>query len=490
MQQFVSIGQNNNYTKWLSYFVVLGNDSLTKSNFKNILHNKFFDRQSKFFDIYFYNKIKRYLLPPKHLSEQGKEIIYTLQQKTLIVSEPGDQKIKGVAGCGKTLVLAKRAVNAYLRTRGNILIVTFNITLRNYIHDKLSEVREDYDWNSFTILHYHEFFYSQANNHNINVPGIESFEDTNFFESVNENFLKFDAIFIDEGQDYKYEWFIILKKYFLKRNGEFVIFADEKQNIYERELDKDKKTRTNIVGRWNEQLKSTQRLSKPIIRLANQFQKEFWRNKYIFDDIKYDTSQQEIFVEETLNYEFYEGEVTIDPIIKHIYKKLNDDNIHPNDVGILGPDMNLMREIDFLIRNEKKEKTNTMFETQEIYDFISESLKKKYEKEEKFKSSLQDALERVRRSKKFNFWMNPGTIKISTIHSFKGWEIDTLFLIIPNNLIEKNISLDELVYTGITRARRNLYVINLGNYKYHKFFNKELNQLKHENNLETLTISV
>ena len=36
----------------------------------------------------------------------------------------------------------------------------------------------------------------------------------------------------------------------------------------------------------------------------------------------------------------------------------------------------------------------------------------------------------IRNNKKFNFWINTGNIKISTIHSFKGWESDTIFLIL------------------------------------------------------------
>ena len=72
--------------------------------------------------------------------------------------------------------------------------------------------------------------------------------------------------------------------------------------------------------------------------------------------------------------------------------------------------------------------------------------------------------------------MNPGTVKLSTIHSFKGWEIDTLFLIIENDYDDENseskFSIDELIYTGLTRCRNNLIVVNISNQRYHKFFSK------------------
>ncbi|HHF6546736.1 TPA: hypothetical protein ACPP5X_001215 [Haemophilus influenzae] len=62
------------------------------------------------------------------------------------------------------------------------------------------------------------------------------------------------------------------------------------------------------------------------------------------------------------------------------------------------------------------------------------------------------------------------------MHSFKGWEIDTLFLIIdpPNPLAEedKDDEKDELIYTAITRCRNNLIIFNIGNTRYHDFFSR------------------
>lgn len=69
--------------------------------------------------------------------------------------------------------------------------------------------------------------------------------------------------------------------------------------------------------------------------------------------------------------------------------------------------------------------------------------------------------------------MKTGTVKLSTIHSFKGWEIDTLFLLIEKE-DEKEFANAELIYTGLTRARRNLVIFNLGNRKYDKFFKSEI----------------
>jgi len=118
-----------------------------------------------------------------------------------------------------------------------------------------------------------------------------------------------------------------------------------------------------------------------------------------------------------------------------------------------------LREIDFFIRTVKHEQTATTFETQEEYG--------------EFKDN-KDRLDDIRRVKKNNFWMKTGTVKLATVHSFKGWEIDTLFLFIEKEEDEKEFANAELIYTGLTRARKNLIVFNLANRKYDDFFRAEI----------------
>lgn len=69
--------------------------------------------------------------------------------------------------------------------------------------------------------------------------------------------------------------------------------------------------------------------------------------------------------------------------------------------------------------------------------------------------------------------MKSGTVKLSTIHSFKGWEINTLILIIEADNTDKETNA-EIIYTGLTRARNNLIVFNLSNLQYDKFFRNEI----------------
>jgi hypothetical protein len=85
---------------------------------------------------------------------------------------------------------------------------------------------------------------------------------------------------------------------------------------------------------------------------------------------------------------------------------------------------------------------------------------------------LKSELEHIRRVKKIGFRLNNGMLKISTIQSFKGWEIPTLFLIIDNNF-------EEAIYTAITRARHNIIIFDKKNGKYHNFFLNFVSKITH-----------
>lgn len=452
------VKSKRNYTK------ILGRDSLTKQKFTNLLHNLRLDRRSYYFDEDLYHSFKRYLQPPVHTIEQGIKITYSKEQEKLIRSEAKAQKILGVAGSGKTFILAKRAVNAHIRTGSRVLILTFNITLRNYIHDRISEVRENFSWDNFYITHYHLLFKNETNNHNdLSIKNLSDFEDQNFFESVKDKINRYDAIFIDEIQDYQKSWIQIIRKYFLAKNGEFVVFGDEKQNVYHRELDDDRRPYTSVGGQWNK-LSQSHRLRTKAVELASKYQRHLLRNRYIFDEIQVIQGQFD-FGEESIKYLWCDRGTPIVRVCEIITSEIRHLNVHPNDVAVLSLSIEFLRELDFLIRNSTHEKTTTAFETKEMWDTIK-SKNGLTEKQLKFE------MDKIRRGMKFNFWANRGTIKFSTIHSFKGWEVDTLFLIIQNeqDVTEEEIVTEELIYAGITRCRHNLVIINTGNLKYHEFF--------------------
>lgn len=82
-----------------------------------------------------------------------------------------------------------------------------------------------------------------------------------------------------------------------------------------------------------------------------------------------------------------------------------------------------------------------------------------------------EALERTRKQL---FTTDKRCLKISTIQSFKGWESPSVIVILDNDFISKGTNFDPMspqtIYTAITRARENMYIVNIGNNSYHNFF--------------------
>lgn len=414
------------------------------------------------------NQIKVLLEPQYHKASEGKNLKLSNDQLRMTESIPGkEQKLLGLAGSGKTTVIAYRSVNVIERLNGNarVLILTYNITLRNYIKDKISLIRKDFSWTHFNIIHFHEFIIQAAKQENIplHFSDIEDEFDSFFrrlnvstFEGRISDSSKYDAIIIDEGQDFEKNWFDILKKCFLKKDGEFLIIADEKQNIYNKELDNEKKVLTNIRGNWNK-LKQSHRTDGLFVRLANAFQYNFFKDKYELDE----NMQLQLFLNMEQQYLVY-TRTTRDrqQIVDNTLKFLKDKQIHFNNCCFLSNAIEVLREIEYLLRTKHNIATEITFETKEEFEAINQQYQNKIEEQKQLKD--------FRRAKKFGFYNNSGKLKLSTIHSFKGWETDHIILIIDYN---KKLT-PEVIYTAITRCKKTLIIYNNSENSYDHFFNR------------------
>ncbi len=434
-------------------------------------HNDFqripFLRENKFFTAMIYENFRKVLNNKLHKKEDGIDLNYTKRQKQLSMSKVGQYKIRGVAGAGKTYVLAKRAINSYIRHSGKVLILTYNKSLKKYIQHKLDEVQEDFDYSYFDINHFHAFITSMATNFSIAPSIVDSIIkddiklDSESLIFYKDKFPKYQAIFIDEVQDYETKWIRVIKEYFLDVDGEFVVFGDEKQNIYDRELDAKKKINTTIPGRWND-LKDSFRFNGNIIDLTNSFQENFLSEKYEVSKVEKRKLKQGSFDfgkdTEHIEYIPFDNDSTIKELAYAIHLKIKNDNLKLKDVSIVGSRTKFLQELDFILRNELGRKTQTIFETQE---YINKYGRNKIK------------IDEIRDFKKNNFNIYEDAIKLSTIHSFKGYEAKTLFFLMTKDDIE-----DEVIYTAFTRAKENLYIINNGNEKYDEFFSKNVPTLK------------
>lgn len=568
------------YQDFLKYNIdLIGKDGLDESRFIQLLNKRYLGKgqRSFLFTGELYENFKRILSPPIHMKAQGSPYHYSKKQKEIIYGkrENGvikvqlEQRVKGVFGSGKTTVLAARAVQAYKRaldwnSNPRILILTFNITLKNFIHDKLMRVDESFPMENFIVINYHQFINAELNNLNVDIEVPDGYPRDEIGEYLEQNYysnislfevhkteiVKYDAVLIDEIQDYHRPWMDIIKNYFREPKGDYVLFGDVKQNIY-RQPTFQKDVVTNVLG-VNE-LKYCFRSGLKIKDLAQSFQKNIFGEKYDIDD--FTENRQTSLKEGYINYMFLKGENIIPALYNIIRGNIinHNNDISPNDITILGYTASQLRLFDCYYRYVSRERTNSMLETIEamymlhlndmgkdmanvsewfksiIYQFaktlfpkrdnlydndmiklrqhiaktftlfdlyslwpdtFSDRLKEECElcgisKEAflEFRKQYEEILipfknkvywgdyKFIRDNKKLHFWMNTGTIKISTINSFKGWESEVVFLIIEpkyNVTTSFNNAFDELLYTGITRCIRNLIVINFGNDDYNQ----------------------
>ena len=464
------------------YIIPISREDIAKENLIKILELSY--KNNYFYDEYYNNILELITRGRWHSYKEGNENIKsTTRQQELSVSKPGGQKIKGVAGSGKTQVLVWRAVNAQVRTGGRILILTFNLTLVNYIKYRMNQVAADFNWAQFDITNYHQFFKSQANNHNIR-PKIEDWNNPKFFENIDT--LKYDAIFFDEAQDYKYEWFLLATNYFLKEGGEFVVFGDGRQNIYGRQQDEEHQPRVpGILGRWNninEKTNNTFRIENPeIIRLSSLFQKTF------FQHIEPLAQQTDMPFEEFYTKYWNVGkDISAEKLCSNIMWIINEYGLNKRDVSVISQSCDILRDIeDVYIKHGGKQPITTFENTEEYINIVKDCSIKygdnclmKCPKKNTINCPKRD-VEKMRRVKKLHFTVSNEEIKMATIHSFKGWESPNIILILQseelaNDMYDNIKSSPELIYTGITRAKRNLFILNMGNLKYHEFFSKNI----------------
>ena len=425
------------------------------------------------FDDVVKRKLAKIISPSWHSYQEGRIDMQPIgAQRRLSESSETQQKISGVAGSGKTQVLAFRAVNAMKRTGGDVLVLTYNITLANYLKFRLSEIREDFSWEKIDVYPYHQFFRIRAAECQQHVE-FGSYQDETFFDNSRIH-KKYSAIFVDEVQDYTTEWLrIVLQNFLLEPNGELVVFGDPKQNVYQRPLDTNGDIRLGVIGgQWNRQLTTSRRFTNPrLANLASAFQAQFMAN-LPNDNIATGNATTNTFNFQILTYNDMRQNNTIDAIVTKIITIISNDNNEARDFVVLASSTKLLRNIDTLYRQRTNEHTEITFISTEALEKLKQIHHVSDEKAANWKFNRDfDALDRTRKQL---FTTDKRCLKISTIQSFKGWESPSVIVILEGDFALHNTTFrpmsPQTIYTAITRARENMYIINIGNDTYHNFF--------------------
>lgn len=472
VREFFSIdGEHSNYT------YLFGNEFINNASVSSELFNTIgFLYNNSAFDSVVIRKLARIISPSWHSYQEGKPGLEPRgAQKKLTKSLDTHQKISGVAGSGKTFVLAARAINAMKRTGGDVLVLTYNITLANYLRCRLSEIREDFSWGKIDIYPYHQFFRIRASECKLHV-GFSSYDDLEFFNEENAH-KRYSAIFVDEVQDYTTAWLrIIMQNFLLEPNGEFVVFGDPKQNVFHRPTDANGDINLGVIGGvWNRELNNGRRFTNPrLAALATTFQSQF------LSKLPIDTITTEINPENTLSFQIVSyldmrNSFTIEELVEKITDIISNDRNGASDFVVLASSRKTLRGIDQIYRNKTGEQTEISFVSTEQFEHLKEIHGVNDENNASWKFDRD--FKALDRSRKQSFTTDKRCLKLSTIKSFKGWESPSVIVVLEKeSAISSTATLvqePEVIYSAITRARENLYVVNIGNDSYHDFFNTQ-----------------
>jgi superfamily I DNA/RNA helicase len=183
----------------------------------------------------------------------------------------GHRIVYGVAGSGKTVILIARARLVAQDQKKQVLMLCFNRALAEYFQRLFAQTT------NVTCLTFHQWG-SQRN-------GVR-FNDAEDEEAFGERLLrrlqhgdgnahKYDAVFVDEAQDFCKSWFLC-SKLALKEtdDGDLLIVGDGSQSLYRRRPFTWKEGGVNAVGRTINSrfdLDKNYRNTREIMKLAAQF---------------------------------------------------------------------------------------------------------------------------------------------------------------------------------------------------------------------------
>lgn len=380
--------------------------------------------------------LRGWLVEPDFSREQREPLPMDAKQLRLAESRTknGLRRIKGPAGSGKSLVLAARA--AKLADEGkSVLVVTFNITLGRYLRDLTVRAIERRSSLSNVIFdHFHSWCkdvcwevgwsgqYEEVWSSNTTQNALETcLPALAQSAAVEEGAPRYDAILVDEGQDYRPSWWQALRA-FLHEDGEMLLVADSTQDIYgtAKSWTDEAMAGAGFAGSWAT-LSVSYRLPPATIPIIRRFAETFLADL----DLNLPEPQQgELhFAPCRLRWVQCEPDQATPVCLSEIMRLMHfTGDGHANaDMTLLASDIDAGRQVTEALASHQVKTVATFAED-----------------------------EKERRREKFGFWMGDARLKATTLHSFKGWESPLLVVDVRQAAGQDSLA---LMYTGLTRLR-------------------------------------
>ncbi|MBD1864298.1 MULTISPECIES: DEAD/DEAH box helicase [Trichocoleus] len=358
--------------------------------------------------------------------------IMDLQQEQLARSlGEGHRVIHGVAGSGKTLILAYRCQHLAQHTTKPILVLCFNVSLAARLRQMIQEKGLS---DRVKVRHFHGWCVDQLKNHQLPLPNWRESQGDAYVEQLVQRVIQgvdqgnipaghYGAVMIDEGHDFKPEWLKLVVQMVDPETNSLLLLYDDAQNLYGE--DKQQKFSFKSVGIQAQGrttiLKLNYRNTAEVLTLAYEFAKE----------VMSPTDDQEDA-----------------PVL-----------VSPQSVGRHGPVPELIRlpnfkhEADYLVERVQQfyERGTAWNEMAIVYrsKFMGECIYQQLQQ-------AQVPIEWVNATNESrNFHPSDQSIKLMTMHSSKGLEFSVVFIPGVGYLPNQYGTIQEetrLFYVAMTRA--------------------------------------
>lgn len=441
-----------------TYLPVSGAEELRKNNLSKVFPEALRENSSVMTPA-LADDLRGWLVEPDFSKEQREPLPLDSQQRRLAETRTtsGFRRIKGPAGSGKSLVLAARA--ARLASEGkSVLVVTYNITLWHYLRDMIRRNISHRDaMRNVELTHFHDWckdlceaagFGASYSDLFIEVHKLEASDlpekekrqkiskllgpildrdvpSLAMSAALSEEAPRYEAILVDEAQDYLPLWWTALKNC-IADNGEMVLVADTTQDIYDkaRSWTDEAMSGAGFTGDWA-RLEGSYRLPREALQAAQDFALKFLPKEKI--DLA-EASQGSLDVEPcTLRWIQCAPEESKKQCVDAILAMMRETG--PKS-GTANADITFIcNEIAF--GKSVTDELDTYSGIRTIHTFEA------------------NRMEQVRR--KMAFWKGDARIKATTLHSFKGWESRLLVVHVGHAVGDDSLA---SIYAALTRLKR------------------------------------
>lgn len=384
------------------------------------------------------DRLRRHLAEPEAISDQRSPLTLSAAAQNIErnTSNARMRRVRGAAGSGKSLGLAARA--ARLAKEGkDVLVVTYNTTLPHYLHDLAARRCREIDapLNRITFTHLHGWCNRVCDDGRLAgfdavgsmLPGMTDENDaavdraTDVYKSGLGQ--RFDAVLVDEGQDFSLRWWNFLRRYVCKPDGEMLLVADPTQDIYDQRAwtDEARMVGAGFRGAWTE-VDGSYRMPPDLIQVVADFVTAHVDGVIVPPLVPIDHPMQGGNYAPTVRrwVNLQRGETMGHRLGQEVVQLLRSNaDLSPSDIVFLASSHKMGLEATRVIERAGHE-------VQHVFSNDT----------------------RERRKLKERFWASTPGVKGCTFHSFKGWE--SRAVVLP---VSSSDNSHRMAYVGLTRVK-------------------------------------